>query len=430
MANRSSFRRSAALLCAGAAVVAACSPSGATPTTSTSVTSVVDQTALPVEDGELQLGVLLPLSGAGTEIGASMRDAIELAVTEINAVGGVNGRPISLYVEDEGDEVATAVGSLDTLIGDGVDAIIGPASSLIAPQILPITIAGDVLTCSPTASALSLDAYPDEGLFLRTIPSDSLQAIAVARAIEQTGKPTASIAYIDDAFGRPFAELVSDELTRRGLTVLTMQGFDPTASDAELGDDAEVLIDTGAKVVSVIGDNGAGPRMVEALFDESPGDVEVIINDAMRVPATASTYARLAPDARAMLSGVSPQSRIVNEQLRERYMAAYPDSRGLFATYAYDCVNLIALAANSSNSTRASTMAQRVPSIADLGTPCATFTACDQALQSDRNINYEGPSSILQMNVNGDPTRGVFDRFVYDDAGRDEVSTSLIVTAT
>jgi branched-chain amino acid transport system substrate-binding protein len=422
-------RRSVVLI--GTATIAciatvACSPSAATPPTTTVETTTIE-TPVEFEDGELQIGVLLPLSGAGIEIGSSMRDAIELAVEEIREAGGIKQRPITLFVEDEGADAATALMSLDKLMERGVDAVIGPASSLIAPQILPITIAGNVLTCSPTASAMSLDGYPDNGLFFRTIPSDSLQAIAIARAIEQTGKPTAAIAFVDDAFGRPFAEVVASELDRQGITVLDSLGFDPT--DTDYAEEAINVLDTGANVVAVIGDNESGPRMVESLFDETDGDgeVEIIINDAMRVPATASTYARLADEDRQLLSGVSPQSRIGNETLRERFTDAYPDSRGLFATNAYDCVNLIALAANASQSTRATTIAQRVPSVADVGTPCANFSVCDMGLQADRNINYEGPSGVLQIDSNGDPIRGVFDRFVYDAAGRDVFEISMVV---
>jgi branched-chain amino acid transport system substrate-binding protein len=428
MASRARIGTTLGSLCV-MAVAAACSPSSASPPSGPAATAPATsvETVVPVEDGVLQLGVLLPLSGAGTEIGTSMRDAIDLAVTEINDAGGVQGRKIMLYVEDEGDEAATAVGSLDKLMLEEVDAIIGPASSIIAPQVLPITIAGDVLTCSPTASGMSLDAYPDEGLFLRTIPSDSLQAKAIARAIEQTGKPTAAIAFIDDAFGRPFAERVSSELTSRAITVLAMEPFAP--GDREYSDEAAKVLTTGANAVAVIGDSGAGPRMVEALFDGADEEVEIIINDAMRVPATASTYARLADEDRALLSGVSPQSRIANEALRARFMQAYPDSRGLFATYAYDCVNLIALAANASQSTRATAVSQRVQEIADVGTACITFTACDAGLRADRNINYEGPSGILQISPGGDPTRGVFDRFVFDETGQDRVESSSIITA-
>jgi branched-chain amino acid transport system substrate-binding protein len=115
--------------------------------------------------------------------------------------------------------------------------------------------------------------------------------------------------------------------------------------------------------------------------------------------------------------------------LRARFMQAYPDSRGLFATYAYDCVNLIALAANASQSTRATAVSQRVQEIADVGTACITFTACDAGLRADRNINYEGPSGILQIGPSGDPTRGVFDRFVFDETGQDRVESSSIISA-
>lgn len=410
-----------------AITAAACSPSSATPPTTTVDTTTVE-TVVEFEDGILKIGVLLPRSGPGAEIGSSMRDAIDLAVDEIREAGGVMNRPITLFTEDEGEDAATALVSLDALMERGVDAIIGPASSLIAPQILPITVAGNVLTCSPSASAMSLDGYPDNGLFVRTIPSDSLQAIAIARAIEQTGKPTAAIAYIDDAFGRPFAEAVSNELDRKGITVMESLPFDP--ADTDYADEATAVLATGANVVAVIGDNGSGPRMVASLFDENDeeGDIEIIINDAMRLPATASAYARLSDQDRALLSGVSPQSRITNETLRDRFTAAYPDSRQLFATYAYDCVNLIALAANASQSTRATTIARRVPSVADVGTPCATFAVCDMGLKAERNINYEGPNGVLQIDSNGDPIRGVFDRFVYDSAGRDVLESSLVVT--
>src|SRR5829696_2983935 len=63
-----------ALVCAVIVAVAACSPSDSAPPTTTVGDTTVD-TAVTIEDGELQLGVLLPLSGVGTEIGSSMRDA-------------------------------------------------------------------------------------------------------------------------------------------------------------------------------------------------------------------------------------------------------------------------------------------------------------------------------------------------------------------
>ena len=66
-------------------------------------------------------------------------------------------------------------------------------------------LAGGVLTCSPTATALALTTTPDSDLFFRTAPSDSLQAIGLAQLAEQTGARTAAVAFLDDVYGRPLA---------------------------------------------------------------------------------------------------------------------------------------------------------------------------------------------------------------------------------
>ena len=68
------------------------------------------------------------------------------------------------------------------------------------------------MACSPTASASLLDNFPDNGLFFRTIPSDSLQAIAIVEAVNQTGANTATVAYIDDDYGQLFAESIGEAL--------------------------------------------------------------------------------------------------------------------------------------------------------------------------------------------------------------------------
>ena len=60
-----------------------------------------------------------------------------------------------------------------------------------------------------TAARSLLDDFPDRGLFFRTIPSDSLQAMAMAEAVDRTGASKATIAYIDDDYGQSFADQVN-----------------------------------------------------------------------------------------------------------------------------------------------------------------------------------------------------------------------------
>ena len=113
-----------------------------------------------------------------------MITAVEQAVEQINTAGGVLGSSVELTIVDE-----SAGTGIDELLAEGVDAIVGPASSTVALSQLadavnPVT---GVVTCSPSATALALDDYPDNKLFFRTVPSDSFEMVAIERRVEGTG---------------------------------------------------------------------------------------------------------------------------------------------------------------------------------------------------------------------------------------------------
>jgi branched-chain amino acid transport system substrate-binding protein len=409
-----------ASLLAMCAIALACSPSSVdtAPTTSSIVLVAPDDT----DDGRLVIGVLLPSSGDGAEIGMSMRNGAELAISEINRNGGVNGDPVATEVADEGDTSLTAARAVAELLDRDVDVIIGPASSLNASTTLPVSTAAGVLSCSPSANSLALDGFPDQGLFVRTIPSDSLQAAAMANYLEGTGLRDASIVYIGDSYGRDFAEAVFDELIGQDLTVAQVIAFDP--SDDDYSDEA--VRATVASMVAVIGDNEAGARMVEALFEAGDDQIEIVVNDAMRVPSAAGTYQRLAKADREHLRGVSPRSHISDTAFQDAYMARYPESRGLFAANAYDCVNVIALAANAADSTEPTSIAQQLHRVTTDGTPCSSFPICDELRANERDIDYQGPSGRLDLGADGEPEVSEFELFGYDDDGVDIALDTVI----
>ena len=186
-------------LAVAAGGLAACSSSAASPPTAPPPSLEITSTSVAprVDDGVLQIGVLLPSSGAGAAIGQSARAAIRVAVDLANQHGGVNGHPVQTYFRDEGADAVTASIGLDQLLANQVDVIIGPGSSNTTVALLPKIVQAGVAACSPSASALELDTFPDRGLFFRTIPSDSLQAEAIAKVIEQTGD-TLSLIHISE----------------------------------------------------------------------------------------------------------------------------------------------------------------------------------------------------------------------------------------
>ena len=425
-----------ALVLACAAGAAACTGDGATTvmtspvagpggTGSTGITGSTAGGAGATADGPFVLGVLLPLTGPGADLGSAVSDGVDLGVSDIDDAGGLLGFPVKVVTQDEGGDATTAARAVDSLLEEGVDAIVGPASSLTAATVLPVTTRAGVLTCSPTASAMSLDTFPSDGLFVRTIPSDSLQAAAIAEHVLETGAPSTAVLFLDDAYGRPFGDAVRAELEARSLDVKSVVSFD--ASDSDYGNETRVIASTGAEVVVVIGDASAGPRVVSDLFAAVDSRTQIVINDAMRVPSTASAYQRLSASELDRLRGISPTSRLVVGDFAARFAVRHPESSGVFAANGYDCTTLIGLAVRATRSADASDIAEQIDTMSHLGSECIDFETCAAELAAGLNIDYDGPSGELHIGDDGDVVRGTFELFAFDPQGRDVATDTVVI---
>src|SRR5262249_27388712 len=112
------------------ALLAAACGSSSKKSSGTSPTTAGSSNARGNIDGVLTLGALLPQSGDLSAIFKSLSTPIKIAVDEINAAGGVNGKPVVLKSADDGTDPNIASQSLDTLLtSDKVDAVLGPAAS-------------------------------------------------------------------------------------------------------------------------------------------------------------------------------------------------------------------------------------------------------------------------------------------------------------
>jgi branched-chain amino acid transport system substrate-binding protein len=391
--------------------IAACDGDPESATVTTSVPTTTTTIAPRPDDGVLRLGAFLPRSGPGAELGERMIAAVQDAVIQINAAGGVLGNAVSLTVVDEN----SALSPLRSLIASGVDAIIGPASSTVALAQLDLAVQADsgVVTCSPSATALALDDYPDNKLFFRTVPSDSLQMAAIVRRAQQTGVDSVAVGYLDDPYGRALADAFVAEAEARGtLEIGARVGFeagDPSLDATTLGDAATDLLESGAGVVVVLGDADTGSRMLQAL-DEAAVDnpPEVIINDAIR--DAHQTIQTLSAAFKANLSGVAPFPSSFD----------FDGPAGFFSAHAVDCVNLIALAAVQAGTDSPARIASQIASVSVGGSLCRTFAGCAENLALELQINYNGPSGNTDLSTRtGDPTRARFEEFEFDGDGRD-----------
>jgi branched-chain amino acid transport system substrate-binding protein len=78
-----------------------------------------------VAAGEILVGLAVPLTGRMAAVGHSMQSALERAISEANAAGGVLGQPLVLAIEDDGCATTTAEGAAQALLRQMPALVIG-----------------------------------------------------------------------------------------------------------------------------------------------------------------------------------------------------------------------------------------------------------------------------------------------------------------
>ena len=101
---------------------------------------VVSMWSLTVIAAEsIRIGSPLLLSGRGAFVGGAEKDTFEMLTAELNAAGGINGRPVEFVFYDTEGKPDVAVRMVTRLIQkDKVDAIIGISTSWTAMPAIPI----------------------------------------------------------------------------------------------------------------------------------------------------------------------------------------------------------------------------------------------------------------------------------------------------
>ena len=222
-------------------------------------------------NGTLKIGGLLPETGSLAFLGAPMIAGVEYAIDVINKNGGVLGKPVEYSAGDSGDtSTDTASVTVDRLLKEGVDAIIGAASSGVSLTVIDKITAAGVIQFSPANTSPKLTSYADNGLYFRNAPPDDLQGAVLAEVIVADGNQSVYILALDDAYGTGLANVVEEVLTAAGVEVKGKKIYDPKATtfDAEVGEvvaanpDAIVLItfDEGSRILRTMVENGVGPR--------------------------------------------------------------------------------------------------------------------------------------------------------------------------
>jgi branched-chain amino acid transport system substrate-binding protein len=178
----------------------------------------------------IKLGVNMELSGAVASYGQSTLDGIELAVEEINAAGGVEGKTVELIKYDNksaADEATTLATKLMTQ--DGVVAILGPATTGAFKAEIPV--ANDnkipVISGSATADDVTVDASGVKEYAFRICYSDSYQGTAMAKFAKDDLLVENAVVLMDTSndYSKGLAKSFGDTFKADGGTIVAQESF-------------------------------------------------------------------------------------------------------------------------------------------------------------------------------------------------------------
>jgi ABC-type branched-subunit amino acid transport system substrate-binding protein len=230
-------------------------------------------TATRAGDGILTIGTLLPETGNLAFLGPPEIAGVQMAIDEVNEAGGFKGQDVKLVEGDSGDATTdTAIQTVTRELAEGVDAIVGAASSTVSASVIDQITGAGVTMFSPANTSKQFSDYPDKGLYFRLGPSDILQGQVLAEVVAEDGNASVVILNFDDDYGNGLAEDFAASFTAGGGEVLDTIVYDPQAQtfDSEVQEaiaadaDAIVLIgfDESSRVLVALVEQGAGPNEI------------------------------------------------------------------------------------------------------------------------------------------------------------------------
>jgi len=106
------------------------------------------------ESNTIKVGGIAPLSGAVAVYGVECKNGIDLAIEEINAAGGIDGKALEFVCEDDEGSPDKTVNAFKKLIAkDGVKFVIGSLTSGCTQAVTTLSQASKVLQIAPAATA-------------------------------------------------------------------------------------------------------------------------------------------------------------------------------------------------------------------------------------------------------------------------------------
>lgn len=375
-------------------------------------------------------GGILPLTGNLAFLGPPEVAGVGLAVSDINAAGGVNGSQACHDIQDSGDstDMSVSTASAGTLIASKPSVVVGAASSSVSLNVVDTFADNKIVEISPANTAVDLSGYSP--WYFRTAPPDGVQGNALGTLITTDGYTKVGFLVFNDTYGTGLRNAVQKTVEAAGASCVY----------GCKGDGDEFPAGQTTFSAEVSGVLAAKPDAIVVLaFDETKSIVPELKAQGWDMSKTYFTDGNTADysadfakgtleGAQGTIPGADPDQAFKD---RLSGWAEVGEGKPLkdyaYGAESYDATILAALAAVKGGGTDPQTIRDNLQAVSGGtdGEECTTYADCVALLEDGKEIHYKGPSGIGPFDDENDPSSAFIGIYTFNADNKNELTSTV-----
>jgi branched-chain amino acid transport system substrate-binding protein len=371
--------------------------------------------------GTISLGEMGPLTGPRADIGAAMVQGSNLAVSTINAAGGVLGHQVKLDPQDDASDPADAVPATDKEINvDHAVAIVGPLVQT-APVVLPLAAKANIPDLMWGGGA----AFDNETspYFFRLAPSDTEQADAMMVYAHKRGWNKVALAIGNTTGDTSLIPGLTAAASKLGMTI--QRTVTITVGSTSFRSEINALFSGHPQAIVGQFDIPSAGVLFGELKQENLLSTPWVVTNLWFAKEFLTSVGNQVASGPIYIANPGTENGGYSAFLKLLKQKKGQSTPTNGETYMYDAVNIWALGAAEAGTYDYPKLEQGILKAANgPGTDCTTYTQCLDLLKSGKAIKYVGAASSVTFD-NHHNVYGPFDILRYNTNGSTTATTTL-----
>jgi branched-chain amino acid transport system substrate-binding protein len=290
---------------------------------------------------DIKVGTVIPLSGAGASYGAAIQQALQMAIGEINAAGGIAGRMIVLDVADDASDPAQSVIALQRLVNDNDDLVVGGWGSSQVLANMAVAERAGMPYIVVGASNPRITTPANKWVF-RTLTNDNGHAARLVQVVNLQHYKKIAVIYDTNDYGVGLRDIFTAGLAQQGMKPIDVESYQTSDKDftaqlthiAAAEPDALMVFGTlpaAAAIMNQARDQGIEARFLGAAGVSNEAVMKLAPQASQHMIATGYFHVDLDADAKTWA-----------ERYQKQFANANQPPRPSLAAPTYEAMTLIA----------------------------------------------------------------------------------------